>query len=103
MKLEFYGTYRLLVGRKTLEVETGADERLADVLRAAAARVPALGAEIFDENGNLFAYIPLYLNGRNPRLLPEGLDQVLHPADVLSIFSPISSGRMNVEALKNSE
>jgi molybdopterin converting factor small subunit len=102
MKVDFYGVYRQLAGRKTLELEISPGGRLRDVLRAVTEHVPAMGAELFDERGNLFGYIPLYLNGRNPRLLAEGLDRVVQPADVLSIFSPIASGRMNVEEIKHS-
>jgi molybdopterin converting factor small subunit len=100
MKVDFYGVYRQLAGTKTLELKLSPGGRLRDLLHAVTERVPALHAELFDEHGNLFGDIPLYLNGRNPRLLAEGLDRVLQPADVLSLFSPIASGRLNVEEIK---
>jgi molybdopterin converting factor small subunit len=102
MKVDFYGVYRPLAGTKTLELEISPGGQLRDALRAVTGRIPALSTELFDEHGNLFAYIPLYLNGRNPRLLAGGLNRVLQPGDVLSIFSPIASGRMNVEGIKQS-
>ena len=102
MRVDFYGVYRQLAGGKTLELEISGGGRLRDALRAVVVQVPALNVELFDVHGNLFGDVPLFLNGRNPRLLAEGLDRLLQPADVLSLFSPIASGRMNVEAIKNS-
>ncbi len=99
MRVEFYGVYRSLAGGKTLEVESSPGLTVRDILLKVCARFPALKEELFDERGELYAYIPVYVNGRNPRLLKNGLDIPLQPDDVLSLFSPISSGRMNVEAL----
>jgi hypothetical protein len=59
-----------------------------------------LSAELFNKHGEVHAYIPLYVNGRNPRLLENSLNTTLQPDDLLSLFSPISSGRMNVEVLR---
>jgi len=72
-----------------------------DILKNIGGRFPALMNELFDERGELYPYIPLYVNGRNPRLLEHGLDSPLQADDVLSLFSPISSGRMNVEVLRS--
>ena len=44
--------------------------------------------------------MPIFINGRNPRLDQDGLKQFLDPEDVISIFSPIASGRMNVEGMR---
>jgi MoaD family protein len=98
MQVNFYGTYRLITGAKLCEMETFLGDTIRDLLQAVTARYPALRNELFDEHGNLYPYIPLYINGRNPRLLAGGLDTLIKPEDVLSIFSPISSGRINVEA-----
>ncbi len=103
MKVEFYGIYRPMVGMKTMELETSSGEKVLDVLRKVTERIPALSNELFDEQGRLFAYIPLYLNGRNPRLLAEGLARLVQPTDVLSLFSPVASGKLNVEEIKHSQ
>jgi molybdopterin converting factor small subunit len=99
MRVEFYGTYRTLAGDKTIEIESEDDLMVSELLKKVCTRIPALQNELFNEHGKLFAYIPVYVNGRNPRLLENGLNTLLHPEDLLSLFSPISSGRMNVEAL----
>ena len=98
MRVNFYGTYRLMTGIKLSEFEPIQGGTIRDLLQAVTARYPALRDEMFDGQGDLYPYIPLYINGRNPRLLEGGLNAPVKPEDVLSIFSPISSGRINVEA-----
>jgi molybdopterin converting factor small subunit len=99
MRVEFYGTYRTLAGGKTIEVESDGTLTVSGVLQKVCLCIPAFQNELFDQRGKLFAYIPVYVNGRNPRLLEAGLDTLMQQDDLLSLFSPISSGRMNVEAL----
>jgi molybdopterin converting factor small subunit len=97
MKVDLYGVYRLYTGQKTLECDMPPDCSIQDLLDWVTAQVPALRDELLDAHGNVYPYIPIYLNGRNPRLLEGGFDRAVRPEDVLSIFSPISSGKINVE------
>jgi molybdopterin synthase sulfur carrier subunit len=101
MRVDFYGVYRPIVGTKTIEVETG--QTLRQVLNAIVTRYPALRDELLDVQSQLYPWIPLYVNGRNPRLWADGLDRPIGAADVLSIFSPIASGKINVEDAKKSQ
>lgn len=103
MKFEFYGVYRLSIGSKTLELELPNDATILDALQLAAQRFPILQTEMFDQHNNLYPHQPLYFNGRNPRLFEDGLHTVVHSDDVLSIFSPISSGRINVEDVNKTQ
>jgi molybdopterin synthase sulfur carrier subunit len=95
MRVDFYGVYRPIVGMKTTEVEAG--QNLRQVLDVIVTRYPPLRVELLDASGQLYPWIPLYVNGRNPRLWADGLDRPIGAADVLSIFSPIASGKINVE------
>lgn len=101
MQVNFYGIYRLIIGQKTIEFNF-TNNTILDLLQTLTIKFPSLQNEIFDEHGNLHPYIPLFINGRNPRLLEAGVNTIIKPADVLSIFSPISSGRINVEDVKQS-
>jgi molybdopterin converting factor small subunit len=103
MKIEFYGVYRLSIGKKTIELELPQDATVYDALWVVAQRFPILKNEIFNQHGDIYPYQPLYINGRNPRLLADGLRTVVNSKDVLSIFSPISSGRINVEDAKKAQ
>ena len=100
MKVNFFAAYRQIVGGKTVEFEIKRDTTVRDLLEAIAARFPPLRDELLDPQGQLYAWIPLALNGRNPRLLANGVDSILQPDDVLSIFTPLASGRLNVEDIK---
>ncbi len=103
MKIEFYGIYRLSIGLKTIELELPQGSTIYDALNAVAQRFPVLQSKIFNQNGDLYPYQPLYLNGRNPRLLVDGLHTIIRSDDVLSIFSPISSGHINVEDVNKAQ
>ena len=100
MRVEFYGVYRTIAGNKTIEIESTHGMTARQALHMICTRYPALRDELFNEHGDVYAYIPLYVNGRNPRLLASGLNTMLQPNDMLSLFSPISSGKMNVETLR---
>jgi molybdopterin converting factor small subunit len=95
VRIDFYGIYRPIVGAKSIEVADNLTVRQA--LAELVTRFPALRDELLDRGGQLYPWIPLYVNGRNPRLWADGLDRPTGAKDVLSIFSPISSGKINVE------
>ena len=95
MRVEFYGIYRPIVGGKSIEFEN--DLTLRELLERIVTRYPALRPELLDEAGRLYPWIPLYINGRNPRLFADGQDRPIGAAEVVSVFSPIASGKINVE------
>ena len=101
MRVDFYGIYRSIVGAKAIEVE--ADLNLRQVLAVIVARYPQLRAELLDGDGQLYPWIPLYIDGRNPRLWADGLERPIGAAEVVSIFSPIASGKINVEEARQSQ
>jgi molybdopterin converting factor small subunit len=100
MQLRFYANMRTIIGTPVLEVS---DERL-DTLRKLLAflveRYPESAFHLLDENHDLRTDAPVFVDGRNPRLLKDGIDTPLPGDAVISFFSPISSGRMNVEVLR---
>jgi molybdopterin converting factor small subunit len=100
-RVDFYGIYRPIVGAKSIEVDDGLTVRQA--LTLVVTRFPALQEELLDRDGQLYPWIPLFVNGRNPRLWADGLDRPIGEADVLSIFSPIASGKINVEEANQSQ
>ena len=101
VRVDFYGVYRPIAGGKTIEFDLERGASIRDLLEAVVARFPSLRIELLDRDGQLYPWIPLYISGRNPRLWADGLDRPIGAADVLSIFSPIASGKINVEELRN--
>jgi molybdopterin synthase sulfur carrier subunit len=97
MIVNFYGTYRMITECKSVDFKIQPGDTLFDLLMSINKRFPKLGKQILDETGNLFPYIPIYINGRNPRLLSAKLQTQLKSTDIVSLFSPIASGHINVE------
>ena len=100
MNIDLYGMLRLVSGVKRVVVELPPGATLMDHLVELIRLYPDLQSGLLDEHGRLRADLPLFLNGRNPRLLPGSLHAVPQPDDILSLFSPVSSGRINVEVLR---
>jgi molybdopterin synthase sulfur carrier subunit len=100
MRVDFYGIYRPVAGGKSINFELQPTATVRDLLNAIVERFPALRAELLDRDGALYPWIPLYVNGRNPRLQANGLDRPLEGTDIISLFSPIASGKINVEETK---
>ena len=61
MRVEFYGVYRTIAGNKTIEIESAHGMTVREALQMICARYPALSDELFNENGDVYPYIPLYV------------------------------------------
>jgi molybdopterin converting factor small subunit len=100
MQVCFYANMRTLVGKEVFVV---ADPRgivtLRDLFLTLVEQYPEIRPQLFGGNNELRQDVPLFVNGRNPRL-DGAMDAPLHAEDVISLFSPISSGKMNVEVLR---
>ncbi|RPJ39762.1 MAG: MoaD/ThiS family protein, partial [Chloroflexi bacterium] len=51
MKVNFYATFRPLVGGKTVVIEDPEGCTVAELVQAVIARFPALGPQLIDESG----------------------------------------------------
>lgn len=100
MQINVYGTLRRITGKKTVRVDSPSGTCLRAVLDEFVRQYPPMQELLLDERGELRMDLPLFVNGRNPRLSPESIEMELQADDVVSLFSPISSGRMNVEGLR---
>ena len=88
------------MGESSLEINDGSVDSVRKLLALLVALYPDSTFHLLDEHGSLRQDVPVYVDGRNPRLLPTGIDEPLNPNSIVSFFSPISSGRMNVEVLR---
>ena len=89
-------------GSQSLEIPISTPTTLGEVLSGLEQRFPALRHKLLNEQGQLYADIPIFVNGRNPRLAGAGMLTPLNPDDVVTLFSPIASGRINVEEARAS-
>jgi molybdopterin converting factor small subunit len=101
MRIHFYSNLRAIAGREAFDFYS-IDDRvtLRDLFIHLVDHFPNFRSQLFDADNNLRQDVPIFVNGRNPRL-NGALDAPLQPDDVISLFSPISSGKMNVEVMRN--
>jgi molybdopterin converting factor small subunit len=98
MKIHFYANLRPLTGQPVLEL--AGPETLGQLLDRLIELYPAIRPHLLDAGGGLRPEAPVFVNGRNPRLAGAGLEARLELDDDISLFSPISSGKMNVEVMR---
>lgn len=100
MQLRFYANMRTVIGEPSMEVTDARLDTFRKLVNFLIDKYPEAAFHLLDENNDLRKDAPVYVDGRNPRLLKDGIDTSLARETVVSFFSPISSGRMNVEVLR---
>ena len=100
MQARFYANMRTILGMSSLDVDNASVKTFRELIHHLIEKYPDVKQHLLDESDELRQDVPVYVNGRNPRLLKMGIDAPLQPDSVVSFFSPISSGRMNVEVLR---
>jgi molybdopterin converting factor small subunit len=100
MQAKFYANMRTVIGVSALQVDDAGVDTFRKLVDFLVGRFPESKAHLLDANDNLRQDVPVYVDGRNPRLQSIGLDAPLKPDSIVSFFSPIASGRMNVEVLR---
>jgi len=100
MQVKFYANMRTVIGISLLDVADARVDTFRKLVASLIERFPDAKQHLLDSNNDLQKDVPVYVDGRNPRLSTLGIDTPLKPDSVVSFFSPISSGRMNVEVLR---
>lgn len=100
MQLRFYANMRTVIGSASLDVSDASVNTFRKLVDWLVGQYPVAAFHLLDESDNLRQDLPVYVDGRNPRLMKNGIDSPLQPESVISFFSPISSGKMNVEVLR---
>ena len=92
MRVNFYATFRTLVGAKTVDLILQEEATLGDLLCALAEAHPQLRGAVVDENGALLDQAHVFINGRETRYLPDAVATRLSAEDKIDIFPPIGGG-----------
>jgi len=100
MQVRFYANMRTIIGLSSLNVDDAKVDSFRKLVYYLVEQYPNAKFHLLDSNGDLRQDVPVYVDGRNPRLMQAGIDTPLKPDSIISFFSPIASGRMNVEALR---
>ncbi|MBI5953568.1 MAG: MoaD/ThiS family protein [Chloroflexi bacterium] len=101
MQVRFYANIRTMVGQEIFDVaDLNGNKTLRSLLNLLIESFPNIQPYLFNSKNDLLPDMPIFVNGRNPRLEKLGVDMPLGADDVISMFSPISSGKMNVEVMR---
>jgi molybdopterin converting factor small subunit len=100
MQLRFYANMRTVIGKPSLEIDDAGVDTFRKLITLLIEQFPEAKFHLLDSKDQFRQDMPVFVDGRNPRLAPGGIDTPLKPDSVVSFFSPISSGRMNVEVLR---
>ena len=92
MNVNFYATLRQVVGQKTINFELPEEATVNDLLEEMLKRYPALRSELIDAEGNMFAHVHIFVNGRDAPFLENALDTILQPADTIGVFPAVGGG-----------
>ena len=92
MKVNFFATFRPIVGGKSVEVDVAQGATLQQVLNTLVARFPPIGPELFDQEGHLHGHVHVFVNGRDWVYLADQLQTPIKVEDVINIFPPVGGG-----------
>ena len=92
MKVNFYATYRQLVGGKTVDIPTAKSVTVRQLIDEVIRCYPRLRAELLDDGGQLYRHVHVFVSGRDAPYLVEGLDTTLAEDDTVNIFPPVAGG-----------
>lgn len=92
MKVNFYATFRPIIGSKTVPVTIAEGTTVQQLVHQLIEQFPALGPELFDKQGALFPHVHVFVNGRDAPYLPNAMQTVLTENDVVDIFPPVGGG-----------
>ena len=92
MQVNFYATYRQVVGGKTVDFPIPEEISVRYLIDHIVTRFPKLRTEMLDEQGRLYPHVHVYVSGRDVPFLAEGVDTLLRPGDTVDIFPPVGGG-----------
>jgi MoaD family protein len=92
MRVDFFATYRPLVGGKSLDVPLEDGATVRDLVTWLALHHPALGDVLLDGEGRLSRHTHVFVDGRGVRWLEKGLDTALDGSQKVDVFPAVAGG-----------
>jgi molybdopterin synthase sulfur carrier subunit len=92
MDINFYATLRPIVGQKTLTIDLPDGTTARALIDLIITRIPDLGPELLDADGNFHSHMKLFINGREVVYLEHKFETIIQPHDHIDIFPPVGGG-----------
>jgi molybdopterin synthase sulfur carrier subunit len=92
MMITFYATLREIVGGRSVDFPLLDGATVRQLLDEMIDRYPAIRRELLNEHGELYPHVHLFINGRDAPYLENGLDTILLPDDVITVFPAVGGG-----------
>ena len=89
---KLYATFRIITGEKTIVIDAPEGATVIQVVRMLAEMRPALKPHWFDQNGELYSHVHVFLNGEDVMTLPAQMESVVHNGTELGFFPPVAGG-----------
>jgi molybdopterin converting factor small subunit len=92
MQVNLYANFRLHAGVKTFYLDLPPGTNVYQAVLQIVSQYPPLRKDWLDENDCLNAHVHVFIDGSEVGSLPESLDTLLQPENVLDFFPPIAGG-----------
>jgi len=92
MDVNLYATLRQLAGARTLTFDLPDGVTVRELVDRVVERFPAMREELFDENGELFGHVHVFINGKDAPHLDRALETPLSETDRVDLFPAVGGG-----------
>jgi sulfur-carrier protein len=92
VNVNFYAMLREIAGRKTVELPVRAGATVRELLDAVIARFPEMKDNLFDEHGQLYGHVHVFINGQDAPYLEHALETKLTAEDAIDLFPAVGGG-----------
>ncbi len=92
LDVNFYATLRPIVGGKTVSFAFDEGTTVGQMVETIVTRYPPLREQLFNEAGDLYPHVHVFVNGRDAPALAQGMSTPLTNQDQLDIFPAVAGG-----------
>ena len=85
---KLYATFRIITGEKTIVIDAPEGATVIQAVRMLAEMRPALKPHWFDQNGELYSHVHVFLNGEDAMTLPAQMESVVTTGRNWAFFHP---------------